>query len=157
MISRRTTVETTAMRWRRKRRQNSCHCDRTTASSARPRCSGAAGNGWYFSCGCLDATAAPEAKAFNDAYTKKFNTPPSTYSPEAYDATNAMIDAIKTAVSKGTPTRQSVEDAINNLDYKGITTVVKFQPNGEVAQATVNLYQQKEGKIVLIGNILSQS
>jgi len=119
--------------------------------------SGAAGNGWYFSCGCLDATAAPEAKAFNDAYTKKFNTPPSTYSPEAYDATNAMIDAIKTAVSKGTPTRQAVEDAINNLDYKGITTVVKFQPNGEVAQATVNLYQQKEGKIVLIGNILSQS
>ena len=43
-------------------------------------------------------------------------------------------------------TRASVETAVNTLDYKGITTEVKFQPNGEVAQVqTVNLYQQKDG------------
>ncbi|MCW2540057.1 MAG: branched-chain amino acid transporter substrate-binding protein [Frankiales bacterium] len=119
--------------------------------------SGAAGNGWYFSCGCQDATTAPEAKAFNDAYTAKYNTPPSTYSPEAYDAANALIDAYKTAVAAGNPTRQSVEDAISKLDYKGITTEVKFASNGEVAQATVNLYEQKDGKIVQLGNILQQS
>jgi branched-chain amino acid transport system substrate-binding protein len=122
--------------------------------------SGAAGNGWYFSCGCLDATASTasaEAKAFNDAYTKKYNTPPSTYSPEAYDATNAMIQAIKNAKSKGDVTRQSVEDAINALDYKGITTTIKFAPSGEVAQATVNLYEQKNGKIQLIGDIKDQA
>lgn len=119
--------------------------------------SGAAGNGWFFSCGCQDATTAPEAKDFNAAYTAKFNTPPSTYSPEAYDATNAMILAIKTAASKGTPTRASVEDAINGLDYKGITTEVKFASNGEVAQATVNLYEQKDGKIVELGDIKQQS
>lgn len=119
--------------------------------------SGAAGNGWLFSCGCQDATTAPEAKDFNAAYTAKYNTPPSTYSPEAYDATNAMIEAIKTAVSKGNPTRASVEDAINALDYKGITTEVKFAPSGEVAQATVNLYEQKDGKIVELGDIKQQS
>jgi branched-chain amino acid transport system substrate-binding protein len=119
--------------------------------------SGAAGNGWYFSCGCQDATTAPEAQAFNQAYTAKFNTPPSTYSPEAFDATNAMIQAIKDAVGKGTPSRKSVEDAINALDYKGITTEVKFAPNGEAAAATVNLYTQKAGKIVEIGNIKEQS
>jgi branched-chain amino acid transport system substrate-binding protein len=119
--------------------------------------SGAAGNGWFFSCGCQDATTAPAAQAFNSAYTAKYNTPPSTYSPEAYDATNAMIEAIKAAVAKGTPTRQTVEDAINALDYKGITTTVKFQPNGEVSQATVNLYEQKNGKIVELGDILQQS
>jgi len=119
--------------------------------------SGAAGNGWFFSCGCQDATTAPEAAAFNTAYTAKYNTPPSTYSPEAYDATNAMIEAIKAAVSKGNPTRASVEDAINALDYKGITTEVKFASNGEVAQATVNLYEQKDGKIVELGDIKQQS
>ncbi len=119
--------------------------------------SGAAGNGWFFSCGCQDATTAPEAKDFNQAYTAKYNTPPSTYSPEAYDATNAMIEAIKAAKAKGAVTRQSVEDAINNLDYKGITTEVKFASNGEVAQATVNLYEQKDGKIVELGNIMTQS
>jgi len=118
--------------------------------------SGAAGNGFQFSCGCQDATTAPEAKAFNAAYTAAYNTPPSTYSPEAYDATNAMIQAIKDAASKGTVTRAAVETAINALDYKGITTTVKFAPNGEVAQATVNLYEQKNGKIVELGDIKNQ-
>jgi branched-chain amino acid transport system substrate-binding protein len=118
---------------------------------------GAAGDGWYFSCGCLDATVAPQAKAFNDAYTKMFNTPPSTYSPEAYDATNAMLTAIKAAASSGTPTRQTVWDAVNKLDYKGITTEIKFQPNGEVNAQIINLYQQKNGKILLVGDITSAS
>ena len=118
---------------------------------------GDAGNGWYFSCGCLDATVAPQAKAFNDAYTKMFNTPPSTYSPEAYDATNALLTAIKDAASSGNATRQAVWDAVNKVDYKGITTEVKFQPNGEVEAQVINLYQQKAGKILLVGNIMSAS
>jgi branched-chain amino acid transport system substrate-binding protein len=119
---------------------------------------GAAGDGWYFTCGCSDATVAPSAKEFNAAYTSAFNTPPSTYSPEAYDAANALIEAIKTAAKAGTPTRQSVNDAVNALDYKGITTTVKFDKTGEVDQSaqTVNLYTQKAGKIVLMGNIKDQ-
>jgi branched-chain amino acid transport system substrate-binding protein len=118
---------------------------------------GDAGNGWYFSCGCLDATVAPQAKEFNDAYTKMFNTPPSTYSPEAYDATNALLTAVKAAASSGAPTRQSVWDAVNKLDDKGITTEIKFQPNGEVEAQVINLYLQKAGKIGLVGNITSAS
>lgn len=128
-------------------------------SSVFEKNSGTAGNGWYFSCGCLDATSAsasPEAKAFNQAYQAKYSTPSSTYSPEGYDATNAMIQAIKDAASKGAVTRQSVATAIGALDYKGITTTVKFAPNGEVAQATVNLYIQKNGKIELVGDIKNQ-
>ena len=118
---------------------------------------GSAGDGFYFACGCLDATTAPAAAAFNKAYTAKFNTPPSTYSPEAFDSTNALIAAIKAASTSGTPTRQSVESAVNNLNFQGITTTVKFASSGEVAQATVNLYEQKGGKIVLLGDISKQS
>jgi len=120
---------------------------------------GAAGNGWYFTCGCSDATVAPEAKDFTAAYTAEFKTPPSTYSPEAFDAANAMIEAIKTAAKDGTPTRATVEDAVNNLDYKGITTTVKFDSTGEVdaSAQTVNLFQEKDGKIVLLGNIKNQA
>ncbi len=118
--------------------------------------SGSAGNGWYFSCGCQDATTAPEAKAFKAAYQQAYHTPPSTYSPEGYDATNAMIQAIETAAKSGSVTRQAVEAAVNKLDYKGITTTVKFAPSGEVAQATVNLYEQKNGKIVELGDIKKQ-
>jgi branched-chain amino acid transport system substrate-binding protein len=117
---------------------------------------GAAGNGYYFACGCLDATTAPSAVAFNKAYTAMFNTPPSTYSPEAYDATNALISAMSTAQKAGAVTRAAVETAVNALDYTGITTTVKFTPTGEVAQATVNLYEQKSGTIVLLGDITKQ-
>lgn len=113
--------------------------------------SGAAGDGWYFSCGCLDATVAPQAKAFSDAYNKAFNTPPSTYSPEAYDATNALLTAIKAAGAS--PTRKAVWDAVTAVDYAGITTQIKFQANGEVSAQVINLYQQKAGSIGLVGDI----
>ncbi|SOD73447.1 amino acid/amide ABC transporter substrate-binding protein (HAAT family) [Jatrophihabitans sp. GAS493] len=118
---------------------------------------GAAGDGWYFSCGCLDATVAPQAKDFNTAYKAKFNTDPSTYSPEAYDATNALISAISTSAKSGTATRAAVFSAVNELDYKGITTQIKFLPSGEVSAQVINLYQQKAGAIGLLGDIKTAS
>lgn len=119
---------------------------------------GDAGNGWYFSCGCADAVTDPAAQDFTDAYKAKYNTDPSTYSPEAYDAMNAMIEAIKTAAEDGTPTREAVNSAVNDLDYKGITTTVKFQENGELdaSSQVINLFQQKDGAITLLGNIKEQ-
>ena len=33
---------------------------------------------------------------------------------------------------------------------------MKFQSNGEVAQATINLYKVESGKIVLLGDITKQ-
>lgn len=120
--------------------------------------SGSAGNGWYMTCGCQDATVAPASKAFTKAYQAKFHQPPSTYSPESYDATNALIQAIKTASASGAPTRASVESAVSGIDYKGITTSIKFQSNGEIVSSAqvVNLYQQKNGAIVELGNIKDQ-
>ncbi len=119
---------------------------------------GDAGNGWYFTCGCLDATIAPNAKAFATAYQTKFNTPPSTYSPEAYDATNALIQAIKEASASGTPTRASVLAAVNAIDYSGITADIKFQSNGELATVpAVSLYQQEGGQIKSVGLLKDQN
>ena len=107
---------------------------------------GPAGNGWYFTCGCQDATVAPSAKAFAAAYKAKFGEDPSTYSPEAYDAANLIMDAISKA--QGTPvTRTSLLTALNAEDFQGITTTIKFQTNGEVVpnNLIVNLFQQKNG------------
>ncbi len=114
-----------------------------------------AGEGWYMSCGCQDATVAPAAKAFTAAYQAKFNTAPSTYSPEAYDATNIVIEGIKTAKAAGQVTRQAVNDAINKIDYKGITADIKFADNGDLpeGEGTVNLFQVKGGQIVSLGDI----
>jgi branched-chain amino acid transport system substrate-binding protein len=116
---------------------------------------GASGDGWYFSCGCLDATVAPVAKAFNDAYKAAFKVDSSTYSPEAYDAANLLMTAIKNAGAS--PTRKSVWDAVNAVDYKGITNDLKFTATGEVAAQLINLYQQKSGAIALLGDIKTQS
>jgi branched-chain amino acid transport system substrate-binding protein len=116
---------------------------------------GAAGNGWYFTCGCQDATTAPSAKAFATAYQAMFKTAPSTYSPEAYDATNLVIDAISKAAASGPATRTSVMTALNAEDFQGITTQIKFQANGELQSTSliVNLFQQKNGAITGLGNI----
>ena len=43
-------------------------------SSVFTKGAGDAGNGWYFTCGCLDATTAPAAKAFSDAYNAAYKT-----------------------------------------------------------------------------------
>lgn len=113
-----------------------------------------AGNGWYFTCGCADALTAAPAKAFTAAYKKAFNTDPSTYSPEAYDAANAMIAAIKTAAASGTPTRAGVVTALRAINYKGITTPITFQKNGELnGTPPVNIYIQKAGTIISQGLI----
>ena len=113
------------------------------------------GEGWYLSCGCQDATVEEDAKAFSAAYEAKFNTPPSTYSPEAYDAANIIIQAIKTAKEAGSVTREAVNDAVDKIDYKGITAQIKFAENGDLpeGEGTVNLFQVKDGAIVSLGDI----
>lgn len=116
---------------------------------------GSAGNGWYFTCGCQDATKAPSAAAFEKAYKARWGEEPSTYSPEAYDAANVIMDAMSKAEKSGSISRTSVLAALNKEDYKGITTTIKFQPNGEVVPSNlvVNLFQQKHGQIVGLGDI----
>ena len=111
------------------------------------------------SCGCQDATTAPSAKAFADAYQAKFNTPPSTYSPEAYDATNLLIEAIKVAKAAGKIDRKSVNDAVGKADFTGITGQIKFGPDGDLPAGvgTVNLFQQKAGAIVSLGDVSKAS
>ncbi len=125
-------------------------------SSVFTKSSGTAGNGWYMTCGCQDATVAPASKSFAAAYQAKFKTPPSTYSPEAYDAVNLFIQAIKAAGSN--PTRASVEDQVNKADFKGITAEIKFQSNGDLDASgqVVNLYQQQNGVIKVLGDIAQQ-
>jgi branched-chain amino acid transport system substrate-binding protein len=125
-------------------------------SSVFTKGAGTAGNGWYMTCGCQDATVAPSSKAFAAAYKAKYNTPPSTYSPEAYDATNLLIQAIKAAGAS--PTRAAVEKAVTASDYKGVTAEIKFQADGDLSTAgeVVNLYRQEGGTIKVLGNIQDQ-
>ena len=116
--------------------------------------SGTAGNGWYMTCGCQDATVAPAVKAFAAAYQAKFNTPPSTYSPEAYDATNLLIQAIKAARQRQ-PDPGQRRGRVNDSRLQGHHDEIKFQSDGDRRPSgqIVNLYQQKAGVIKVMGDI----
>jgi branched-chain amino acid transport system substrate-binding protein len=108
-----------------------------------------AAEGVYFTCPCGDANVDPNAADFLKAYKAKFNTNPGTYSPEAYDAANAIIAAMKTL--NGDITREKLVTAIAGIDYKGITKEIKFEPNGEVAGKTIFVYQVQDGKRKVLG------
>jgi branched-chain amino acid transport system substrate-binding protein len=108
-----------------------------------------AAEGVYFTCPCGDANVDPNAADFLKAYKDKFNTNPGTYSPEAYDAANAIIAAMKGI--DGDITREKVVEAIKTVDYKGITKQIKFEPNGEVAGKTIFVYQVQDGKRKVLG------
>ena len=110
---------------------------------------GAAAEGIYLTCPCNDANVDPNAADFLTAYKAKFNANPGTYSPEAYDATNAIIAAMKSI--DGDITREKVADAVKTVDYKGITKEIKFESNGEVAGKVIFVYQVKDGKRGVLG------
>ena len=109
----------------------------------------AAAEGVYFTCPCGDANVDPKAADFLAAYKAKFNANPGTYSPEAYDAANAIIAAMKTI--DGDITREKVVEAVKAVDYAGITKQIKFESNGEVAGKTIFVYQVKAGKRNVLG------
>jgi branched-chain amino acid transport system substrate-binding protein len=117
---------------------------------------GAAGYGWYFTCGCQDPTKAPQSKAFITAYKAAYNEDPSTYSPEAYDAANLFITVINNIVtSGGTPSRSSILAGLSSVNYQGITADIKFEANGEVVaqNLAVNLFKDENGTNVGLGDI----
>ncbi|HVE73535.1 MAG TPA: branched-chain amino acid ABC transporter substrate-binding protein [Mycobacteriales bacterium] len=111
--------------------------------------------GAYLLCPCGDANVDPNAKDFADAYKAKFGKPAGTYSPESFDAANAVIAAMKTLGDN--ITREGVVTALKSIDYKGLTKQVKFDAKGEVQTKTVFVYQVKDGKLGILGTTLELS
>ena len=108
---------------------------------------GAPAEGAYLSCACADATKIPAAQAFSAAYQAQFGSAPEIYSGEAYDAANAVLQAIKSGAT--TPT--AINTYLATINYQGITKTVKFQPNGNVFGGTIYVYKVESGKVVQIG------
>ncbi len=105
--------------------------------------------GTYLFCPCGDANVDPKAKTFADAYQAKFSKPAGTYSPESFDAANAIIEAMKTV--DGELTREKVLEAVRGVDYQGITKQITFTDNGEVEGKTIFVFQVKAGKRAVLG------
>ncbi|MFI5036840.1 MAG: branched-chain amino acid ABC transporter substrate-binding protein [Acidimicrobiales bacterium] len=108
-----------------------------------------AANNVLLTCACASSTNAK----FNAAYQAlaHFSAANATYAPEAFDATNALIAAMKSAFSKGKVTRLGVVKALHKISYKGMTKTVKFQADGNISGSAIFVNQVQSGKIVQLG------
>jgi len=107
--------------------------------------------GAYLTCACGDANSDPTQAAFLKSFeASNPGAKPGTYSGEAYDAVNAIIEVLKQLGSSAD--RASVLSAFAKVNFKGITKQISFQPNGEVVGTGVFIYQVKGGKITVLGN-----
>jgi branched-chain amino acid transport system substrate-binding protein len=87
----------------------------------------------------------PGSEAFRTAYKALNNLDSGLYSAEAYDATNALLEA----VSKGHRTRSSINDYLKTIDYKGLSVELKFDDKGELSSlVTIWASKVEAGQIV---------
>ena len=107
-------------------------------------------NGTYISCACADLSKNAAAAPFAKQFRALAHFPVGTYSAESYDATNVIISVMKKLGVKGI-SRANIVNALHHVTYKGLTKVVKFQANGNIAGTAVYIYHVVNGKIVELG------
>ncbi len=96
------------------------------------------GEGAVLTCPC-----APSPDDFAAAFSELNGAEPGTYSAEAYDSANVLLQGI----ADGNTTREDLLAWVNAYDAAGITKQIKFDEGGEVAGVTVYAYLVKGGVI----------
>lgn len=85
----------------------------------------------------------PGGEAWKKRYDAKYPGQFQVYSPYVYDAVFVLVDAMKRANSWDP---KVYTPFIGKSNFKGITTTVQFEPNGELKNAAISLYTYKDGK-----------
>ncbi len=89
----------------------------------------------------------PSGNAWKAKYDAKYPGQFQVYSPYTYDATFVLVDAMKRANS----TDPKVYTAkLIEANYKGVTSTISFEPNGELKNPAMTLYVYKDGKKVAL-------
>ncbi len=102
---------------------------------------GDAAEGTIITCPCLPPE---EQQEFFTAFEEAFGAAPATYSAEAFDAANVMLEGIL----EGNTDRESLLEWINGYEGDGITKSIKFEESGEVENISVWAYKVENGEIV---------
>ena len=85
----------------------------------------------------------PGGKAWQAKYDTKYPNQFQVYSPYTYDATFLLVDAMKRANSWD-PKVYTPE--LLKANFKGVTSTIQFEPNGEMKNPAITLYTYKDGK-----------
>ena len=115
---------------------------------------GTSGAASYGTVAVVDTSQNPAAATFKQQYSAAFTDPINVYSAAAYDCANILIQAIKTALANGahTPTdssdaagakafRQAVINAIQNINFTGVTGHQSFDSNGDTTDKIITIYK----------------
>lgn len=89
----------------------------------------------------------PGGTAWKKRYDAKYPGQFQIYSPYVYDAVNVLVDAMKRA---GSADPKVYLSKLADTNYKGITTNVQFEPNGELKNPAMTLYTYKTDKKVAL-------
>jgi branched-chain amino acid transport system substrate-binding protein len=85
----------------------------------------------------------PGGTAWKAKYDAKYPGQFQVYSPYTYDATFVLVDAMKRANSVDPKVYTA---KLPETNYKGVTTTIAFEPNGELKNPAITLYVYKDGK-----------
>lgn len=89
----------------------------------------------------------PRGIEFNDKYKAKYNQDIQIYAPYAYDATMALIDAIKKADSVDAA---KVAAELAKVEHDGVTGKFAFDEKGDIKGGEVTVYQVQNGAWVAL-------
>ena len=90
---------------------------------------------------------APGGDKFVADYKAKFNMDPGTYATLSYDTIYVLKQAIETA---GSTDFTNVRDAVQNIDYQGLSGHIKFTADRELAVSNFIILQINNGKFTLV-------
>ena len=85
----------------------------------------------------------PGGAKWKEKYDKKYPNQFQVYSPYTYDATMLLVDAMVRA--KSTDPKAYIPE-LKKSSFKGVTSTIAFEPNGELKNAATTLYTYKDGK-----------
>lgn len=89
----------------------------------------------------------PGGKAWKERYDAKFPGQFQVYAPYVYDAMHVLVDAM---VRAGSIDPKVYTPKLAQTDYQGVTTKVRFEPNGELKNPAMTLYTYTDGKKVAL-------
>ncbi|QKZ16276.1 bifunctional serine/threonine-protein kinase/ABC transporter substrate-binding protein [Streptomyces chartreusis] len=114
---------------------------------------GDAADGWVIVAPAMDATVAPEAKAFRAAHRGLFGAEPERYAVETYDVAQFAVKTLR-SLSVGRRTRQALATALRSGSHKGIARNLAFskETGALVADGSgVHLWKVERGRFAYQG------
>lgn len=109
---------------------------------------GSAVEGVYTLGAFVDTNPDQKVQDFISAYKDAYGTVPGNWAALAYDATNVLLEAMKSCGDD--LTRENINNAVKNIDYVGVTGENKFV-DGDVEKEYLTL-QVQNGQFVVVDN-----